>query len=183
MGRPCWIQTWGGGKFDVLNPRPEDINIEAMAVGLARTYRFRGQTISGITVAQHSVEVSRRCPTTPLRGLLHDASEWVLGDVSSPQKCQDFMAGYRAVESHVQRVIYEWAGVANQPDDEVKYADGLMVRLEAESPYGLHTIRDGWVDQFPKPTSRDVLTFYPWEPAYAAEVFVSRFKELCPKHR
>jgi hypothetical protein len=61
--------------------------IEDIALGLSRTYRYYGQTRLPITVAQHSVLVSKNVPFGyALLALLHDASEYAMGDVASPLK-------------------------------------------------------------------------------------------------
>jgi 5'-deoxynucleotidase YfbR-like HD superfamily hydrolase len=105
------IPTATGRRFDVLQPCARNIEIVDVAVGLAQHPRWSGQLTSFYSVAQHSVEVSRRCaPTDALEGLLHDASEAYLGDLASPLKHSPFLAGFREVEASVERAIAERFG-------------------------------------------------------------------------
>lgn len=80
------IITQSGRFVDLLDPQPESIHIEDIAYSLARQIRFAGHS-PGWNVALHSLWVSRNCsPDYALEGLLHDASEAYLGDVSRPLK-------------------------------------------------------------------------------------------------
>lgn len=76
------IRTRSGRQIDLLNVTPDDIDFGAMAFALARIVRFTGH-VNGYSVAQHSVEVSRRSEF-PLYGLVHDGHEYLLGDLSRP---------------------------------------------------------------------------------------------------
>ncbi|MFO0438761.1 MAG: HD family hydrolase, partial [Phenylobacterium sp.] len=85
-----------GRRLDLLDPSPLDIEIEDIAHGLARVARWNGQTTGdhAFSVAQHSVVVEEICvhlspgldPRWRLAALLHDASEYVIGDMISPFK-------------------------------------------------------------------------------------------------
>ena len=85
-----------GRRLDILNPSPLDVEIEDIAHGLARVARWNGQTRGGVifSVAQHSVLVAEILglldPAAPARwrlfALLHDAPEYVIGDMISPFK-------------------------------------------------------------------------------------------------
>lgn len=82
-----WILTHTGKRPDLLHPRIEDICLEDIAHALARIGRFTGHGDCFISVAQHCVHVSDLCPfDLKPWGLLHDATEAYLGDVSSPLK-------------------------------------------------------------------------------------------------
>ena len=85
-----------GRRLDLLDPSPFDIEIEDIAHGLARVARWNGQTIGehAFSVAQHSCVVEEIAahirpgldPKWRLAALLHDASEYVIGDMISPFK-------------------------------------------------------------------------------------------------
>ena len=92
----AWQRMLSGRRLDLLDPSPMDIEIEDIAHGLARVARWNGQTLGAhaFSVAQHSVVVEEICahiqpdlaPRWRLAALLHDASEYVIGDMISPFK-------------------------------------------------------------------------------------------------
>jgi 5'-deoxynucleotidase YfbR-like HD superfamily hydrolase len=92
----AWQRMLSGRRLDLLNPSPLDIEIEDIAHGLARVARWNGQTkgAHAFSVAQHSVLVERvTVELNPrltrearLMALLHDAPEYVIGDLISPFK-------------------------------------------------------------------------------------------------
>src|SRR5690349_18324430 len=92
----AWQRMLSGRRLDLLNPSPFDIEIEDIAHGLARVARWNGQTIgrNAFSVAQHSLVVEEICrklepgwsKANRLMALLHDAPEYVIGDMISPFK-------------------------------------------------------------------------------------------------
>src|SRR6185503_7668082 len=92
----AWQRMLSGRRLDLLNPSPLDVEIEDIAHGLARVARWNGQTRGphAFSVAQHSVLVERLvADLSPrlsrearLMALLHDAPEYVVGDLISPFK-------------------------------------------------------------------------------------------------
>ncbi|WP_196504029.1 hypothetical protein [Aestuariivirga litoralis] len=84
--------TSSGRTLSLVNPQPGAILLEDIAHHLARTNRFNGATGVPYSVAQHSLVVMRLCeeasqaPATCLWGLMHDAHEYVLGDITTPVK-------------------------------------------------------------------------------------------------
>lgn len=96
------IETWEGLKFDYANMRSEDICIEDIAIALSRIPRFLGHSSGFLSVAQHSINVSKLVsPQHRLTALLHDATEAYLGDLPSPLKSMPQMAGYRELEERL----------------------------------------------------------------------------------
>jgi uncharacterized protein len=84
-----WMQTRDGHAIDLLEPDLSEVTIEELAHALSRINRFCGhtRTISGYSVACHSVAVSMHLPPAyALWGLMHDAHEAFLGDITSPVK-------------------------------------------------------------------------------------------------
>jgi hypothetical protein len=103
-----------GRRLDLLNPSPLDVEIEDIAHGLARVARWNGQTVGAhiFSVAQHSMLVERVASaldpaigrTERLYMLLHDAPEYVIGDMISPFKAVIGDA-YKAVEDRILAAI------------------------------------------------------------------------------
>src|SRR5438309_4175573 len=88
-----WQRMLSGRRLDLLDPSPLDIEIEDIAHGLARVARWNGQTAGAhiFSVAQHSLltellarQRARLDRTQRLAVLLHDAPEYVIGDMISP---------------------------------------------------------------------------------------------------
>lgn len=97
VGRPrAWQRMLSGRRLDLLNPSAADVAIEDIAHGLARVARWNGQTngTHAFSVAQHALIVegiaSALEPGLDRQGqliaLLHDAPEYVIGDLISPFK-------------------------------------------------------------------------------------------------
>ena len=103
-----------GRRLDLLDPSPLDVEIEDIAHGLARVARWNGQTVGdhAFSVAQHSLLVESifclqhagRRAAQRLAALLHDAPEYVIGDMISPFKAV-IGGGYKEVEERLQRAI------------------------------------------------------------------------------
>jgi 5'-nucleotidase len=88
---PFWIQTHTPGtRFDLAEPRAEDVRIEDIAYALSKLCRFTGHCKRFYSVAQHSIHVAEIVaethPEWALAALLHDAEEAYIGDISSPLK-------------------------------------------------------------------------------------------------
>lgn len=111
----AWQRMLSGRRLDLLDPSPLDIEIGDIAHGLARVARWNGQThgAHAFSVAQHSlvVETILRSiepelePRWQLAALLHDAPEYVIGDMISPFK-QQIGDSYRIVEHRLQVAIH-----------------------------------------------------------------------------
>jgi uncharacterized protein len=118
MGRAsnrAWQRMLSGRRLDILDPSPLDVELSDIAHGLARVARWNGQTQGDypFSVAQHSVLVSEifralnpdADARAELYALLHDAPEYVMGDIISPFKV--VMGGnYKEVENRLLAAIY-----------------------------------------------------------------------------
>lgn len=137
--KPGGICTHTGRYVSTLNLAVEDVTVTDIAHGLALCNRFVGQTAYPLSVAQHSIFVSRLVPPAyRLQGLFHDASEAYLGDMTKWLKMTDEMAAYREVEERTQDTIYRALGIPTTEESNaaVDEADKLMVRYEAFMIWG-----------------------------------------------
>jgi uncharacterized protein len=140
----AWQRMLSGRRLDLLNPSPLDVEIEDIAHGLARVARWNGQTHGdhAYSVAQHSLLVDRifgmiAGPVSPdwhLMAFLHDAPEYVIGDMISPFKA--VMGGdYKAVEARLQEAIHLRYGLPPSMPQKlkelVKRADRIAAYFEA----------------------------------------------------
>lgn len=131
------ITTYTGKDVDPFDFQPDDISIIDIAHSLSCVNRFGGHAIRPINVAQHSVFVSRLCSReNKLQGLLHDASEAYLGDITRWLKRSEVFHKYRSLETYVQAVIFKKYGCPLEMNREVIDADNLMVRFEGRKAFG-----------------------------------------------
>ena len=139
----AWQRMLSGRRLDLLNPSPLDIELSDIAHGLARVARWNGQTNGdhAFSVAQHSLVVEaifrrqNRCNAQEcLMALLHDAPEYVIGDMISPVKSA-VGPGYAAMEARLAAAIHTRFGLpAILPDAVkrmIKRADRVSAWLEA----------------------------------------------------
>ena len=111
----AWQRMLSGRRLDLLDPSPLDVEIADIALGLARVARWNGQTSGkhAFSVAEHSLLVEdlvgRIQPDTERRwrlaALLHDAPEYVIGDMISPFKAV-LGDGYKGVEVRIQEAVH-----------------------------------------------------------------------------
>jgi len=140
----AWQRMLSGRRLDLLDPSPLDIEIEDIAHGLARVARWNGQTFGdhAFSVAQHSLLVERVLrlqqpdvsPRDRLATLLHDAPEYVIGDMISPFKAVIDTA-YREVEERLGAAVRLRFGLPATPPpamrQRIKKADQAAAYWEA----------------------------------------------------
>ena len=188
----AWQRMLSGRRLDLLDPSALDVEMEDIAHGLARVARWNGQTKGAhiYSVAQHSllVEVLARAKVplldrnARLAVLLHDAPEYVIGDMISPFKAV-IGDSYKAVEHRLLDAIHLRFGLpATLPDTLqklIKTADRAAAYLEATRLAGFEPAEArrffGPPPKFSREIERDYLT--PW-PAGTAE---ARFRERVEK--
>lgn len=130
-----WIQTYTGRQFWPLDPRPEEVFIEDIAHHLSQICRFTGACAQFYSVAQHSVEVSKIAPRRyALWGLLHDAPEAYLGDLTRPVKPS--MADYQIAEFRLARCIAERFRLSWPMPAEIRVVDDEMLATEKRDLLG-----------------------------------------------
>lgn len=130
----AWIQTFSNIKFNLADPREDQICIEDIAHALSLLARFTGHSRSLYTVGQHSLLGSFLVPPKDaLWFLLHDASEAYLGDVSSPLKHSTAMeAAYMPMEAKVMLAICKRFGLQEKQPISVHEIDAQMLWAEKE---------------------------------------------------
>ncbi|MGE4373528.1 MAG: YfbR-like 5'-deoxynucleotidase [Xanthobacter sp.] len=184
-----------GRRLDLLDPSPLDVEIEDIAHGLARVARWNGQTHGDniYSVAQHSLLteflVRRAHPETERNGLLcallHDAPEYVIGDMISPFKAV-LGDDYKGVEARLLAAIsMRFSLPAHWPaslERIIKTADRASAYFEAIhlagfSPAEAKTIF-GRPPRLDPQDERDYLE--PWTAQTAKDRFLHRFEELQP---
>ena len=140
----AWQRMLSGRRLDLLDPTPVDIEIEDIAHGLAFVARWNGQTRGDFaySVAEHSLLVTEifklQQPSAPVKwqlaALLHDAPEYVIGDMISPVKAA-VGPGYEALDTRLTAAIHIRFGLPAQipatVKRQIKKADKLSAWLEA----------------------------------------------------
>lgn len=178
-----------GRRLDLLDPSPMDIEIEDIAHGLARVARWNGQTVGehAFSVAQHSVVVEEIVahvrpeiePRWRLSALLHDASEYVIGDMISPFKAA-LGVDYRTFEDRLESAIHIRFGLpAKAPaaiKKLIKQADRACAYFEATQLAGFSPAEA--LEIFGAPPEGYALAIEPWPAAIAQARYVQRFHRL-----
>jgi len=194
QGAPAraWQRMLSGRRLDLLDPSPLDIEIRDIAHGLARVARWNGQTAGEypFTVAQHSLLVEKIVAlSTPscdepdrLAALLHDAPEYVVGDLISPFKAV-IGESYKAVEDRLAHAVaLRFALPADRTGDRsrrIKAADTVAAYHEAVALAGFSPEEARVVfgaPSVPADTLEDHLA--PWPTATVEERFLARFHAL-----
>jgi 5'-deoxynucleotidase YfbR-like HD superfamily hydrolase len=128
------IKTFTGRYVHPLDMKTDDLAIEDIAHSLARLCRYNGHCGGFISVARHSIWVSEQLPKRlKLWGLLHDAPEAYLGDMTRPVKRQEAMEEYRLADHRLEQVVSEAFGLPFPMPKAVHDAD-MKVFNEIERP-------------------------------------------------
>lgn len=187
----AWQRMLSGRRLDLLDPTPVDIEIEDIAHGLAFVARWNGQTRGDwpYSVAEHSLLVeqifARMDPTAPVRwrlaALLHDAPEYVIGDMISPVKAA-VGPGYGELDARLSAAVHLRFGLpAVLPKAvkvRIKKADKLSAWLEAVQIAGFS---EAEADRFfgrPDPAISDGLEIILRPPVESREAYTARHTAL-----
>ncbi len=178
-----------GRRLDLLDPSPMDIEIEDIAHGLARVARWNGQTTGehAFSVAQHSVVVEEIVahiqpdidPRWRLAALLHDASEYVIGDMISPFKAA-LGYDYKLFEARLENAIHTRFGLpAKTPlaiKRLIKTADRACAYFEATQLAGFG--HKEALEFFDAPPAGYSLNIFPQSAGEAQALYLRRFETL-----
>ena len=188
-GPRAWQRMLSGRRLDLLDPSPLDIEIEDIAHGLARVARWNGQTegAHAFSVAQHCVLVERfvhelkprAARALRLTALLHDAAEYVIGDLISPFKAAVGL-DYKAFEYRLARAIHIRFGL---PGDIVADDQALIKRADRASAFFEATQLAGFTLSearafFGSPRGVAPPRLEPLPPLEAQALYLERFRRL-----
>lgn len=190
------IQNSLGAKIDLRNPRSEDIDIGDIAHSLSLVCRFGGHVKHFYSVAEHSILVANllheagQPRAIVLAGLLHDAHEAYLGDVTTPVKSILREHGaYDELTRGFDQLVAEHAGLSysHLHDPAVKAADEQALFIEAEylMPAGLDHFHTPGVTVPSASDSRVVhyfaqRSYAPTPPRDGAQEFLTAWGQLNP---
>jgi len=191
MAERAWQRMLSGRRLDLLDPSPLDIEIEDIAHGLARVARWNGQTTGEhpYTVAEHSLLVERiaglikprLAPAARLTALLHDAPEYVIGDMISPFKAAIGL-DYKAFEARLAAAVHIRFGLPPEPAHElealIKRADRFSAWFEATQLAGFSQAEAARF--FPRPRAKWAagIALDPQPIGAVQAAFLARFERL-----
>lgn len=188
-GPRAWQRMLSGRRLDLLDPSPLDVEIEDIAHGLARVARWNGQTVGAhaFSVAQHSLVVEEICRKLApdwdkprrLMALLHDAPEYVIGDMISPFKAA-LGLDYKAFEAKLEAAIHMRFGLPAVTPAVVK---GVIKRADIICAYFEATQLAGFSQAeakryFGAPPRGMALKLTPVATAAVQDAFLKRFRSL-----
>ncbi len=191
----AWQRMLSGRRLNLLDPSPLDIEIEDIAHGLSRVARWNGQTSGehSFSVAQHSLAVEALTgllkPDWPapwrLAALLHDAPEYVIGDLISPFKAAVGL-DYKTFENRILAAVHQRFGLpASLPlavTKAIKLADQVSAHFEARQLAGFDEAEA--IVYFGKPSAQAGLPqwrdayFTSWPVGIAQQRYLDRFQQL-----
>jgi hypothetical protein len=174
------ISTVTGREFDFLQPDTDSVHPFDIAWALSGINRFTGHTFPFYSVAQHAVRVSYSVPKEfALQGLLHDAAEAYIGDISTPLKrAIDAVSNgaFKRFERNVEEVVAAALGVPPPMPPEVKrwdYIDFAIARRDL-----MPMAKKDWDCTIPPQPKLEVMSSLE-----AFHAFINRWVELDPSKR
>ncbi len=187
----AWQRMLSGRRLDLLDPTPMDIEIEDIAHGLAFVARWNGQTIGdyAYSVAEHSLLVEQIYaliqPKAPIKwrlaALLHDAPEYVIGDMISPVKAA-VGPNYGELDDRLTAAIHIRfglpAGLPVAVKKQIKTADKISAWLEATQIAGFTVAEADKLFGKPAPDIIKGLRIHLRAPLAVRQDFTARHNEL-----
>ena len=191
MATRAWQRMLSGRRLDLLDPTPLDIEIEDIAHGLSFLARWNGQTRGshGFSVAEHSLLVEyifsitnpQVDPKWKMAALLHDAAEYVIGDLISPVK-RSVGPEYAVLENKLMVAISLRFGISGiMPETikkKIKLADKHSAWLEAIQISGFSQAEANKIFGTPKLENFDKIRILPKSPLEAKTLFLKKHSEL-----
>lgn len=174
-----YMLTASGKHFDLLNPKPEQVDHNDIFAAISKLCRFTGHCSDIYTVGQHSLLVMSLVPEEfCFEALMHDAAEAYTGDVGTPLKVA-LGPAFRELEHRIEAVVREKYGLPAKLSPEVKHADivalGLEKRWLMPEDYEPWPILEG-VSLPPDAQFVNVRTLRPW---VFGSVPVGGFNDVC----
>ena len=190
-GVRAWQRMLSGRRLDLLDPSPVDVELSDIAHGLARVARWNGQTHGehAFSVAQHSLVVEQvfrlqnpDCSAADCQmALLHDAPEYVIGDMISPFKAV-VGGGYKAVEQRLEAAIHLRFSLPAHPTAGlkalIKKADTVSAYFEATRLAGFSEAEARKFFGQPRGVTADMISIQPMSTAEAEALYCARFAEI-----
>jgi 5'-deoxynucleotidase YfbR-like HD superfamily hydrolase len=187
----AWQRMLSGRRLDLLDPSPVDVELSDIAHGLARVARWNGQTHGehAFSVAQHSLVVEQvfrlqnpDCTAEACQmALLHDAPEYVIGDMISPFKAV-VGGGYKAVELRLEAAIHLRFSLPAHPSAGlktlIKKADSVSAYFEATQLAGFSEPEARKFFGQPRGVTADMIAIRPLATAEAQARFCERFTAI-----
>lgn len=182
-----WIQMASGRSWVLTAQTPDQVHWPDIAAGLAKICRFSGHTTAFYSVAQHCCLVADTLPPWQrLHGLLHDAHEAVLGDVTTPVKNALWLLGGRdaldRLAALADEAIFRAAGLPPaMPRDVAPYIRHADLTLLATERRDLMAPgAEPWRHALPDPLPK---TIAPWPWPKAMEEWLARLDRYLPHHK
>ena len=187
----AWQRMLSGRRLDLLDPTPMDIEIEDIAHGLAFVARWNGQTEGEFpySVAEHSLLVEilyrRLDPAAPakwcLAALLHDAPEYVIGDMISPVKAA-VGPGYGELDTRLTAAVHLRFGlpaaIPQVVKRRIKKADKISAWMEATQIAGFSEAEATKFFGRPEPAVIEGLTIRLRQPSVVRSDYLARHEQL-----
>lgn len=169
-----WIQTYLGVKFYPLDPLISEIRLLDIGHALSNICRFTGHVTRFYSVAQHSVLVSQNVPKKDAAwGLLHDAAEAYVSDMSRPLKRHSELGKqFAIVERSLMRAICDRFELPYDEPESVKRADSLLLMTEKRDL--MPNCPAKWLETA-EPLAERII---PWTPDWSRHQFMKRAGEL-----
>lgn len=191
-----WQRMLSGRRLNLADPSPLDIELEDIALGLSKIARWNGQTnsVHSFSVAQHSVLVYEiykiLYPNSSIKeqfyALLHDAPEYVIGDMISPFKAL-IGAAYKDIEEKIQTAIYQSFSLPPSLNKSIKArikrADLVSAYLEATQLAGFTKTEAAKYFRIPNIKQLAEIIITPLEPTASYEQFIKVTKQVAEQYQ
>ena len=191
----AWQKMLSGRILDLLDPSPVDIEIEDIAHGLSFLARWNGQTIGDYpySVAEHSILVEKIYsylnPDVSVKwkliALLHDAPEYVIGDMISPVKSK-VGPGYEELDNRLMSAILLRFGLPSaipmKIKKSIKQADKISAWVEAVQIAGFDELEAGKIFGVPDKDLKNIFSITLRSPKLVRNSFEEKFSELLEQY-